>query len=231
VALWEALVGERPFEGDTVASLMHSVRSGQFKAPALDRDVSPAVLRALRRGLSAEPEQRWPSMDALLTALAVDPSLDPSAVSRSRRRVAFALLAAGFVCTVLSAVALAGGERVTLALTLLPPLAVLAAVGLLALALRRTLLRQRYHRRVIAVLVVALTSSTYARALGWMAGMAAPELLLVDFVAMVGVGTMGALFVARWFVVVVPMSLVAALLVALVAGGTRWRSPTRSSRR
>lgn len=193
---------------------MHSVRSGQFKAPALDRDVSPAVLRALRRGLSAEPEQRWPSMDALLTALAVDPSLDPSAVSRSRRRVAFALLAAGFVCTVLSAVALAGGERVTLALTLLP-LAVLATVGLLAVALRRTLLRQRYHRRVIAVLVVALTSSTYARALGWMAGMAAPELLLVDFVAMVGVGTMGALFVARWFVVVAPMSLVAALLVAL----------------
>ena len=215
VALWEALVGERPFEGDTVASLMHSVRSGQFKAPALDRDVSPAVLRALRRGLSAEPEQRWPSMDALLTALAVDPSLDPSAVSRSRRRVAFALLAAGFVCTVLSAVALAGGERVTLALTLLPPLAVLATVGLLAVALRRTLLRERYHRRVIAVLVVALTSSTYARALGWMAGMAAPELLLVDFVAMVGVGTMGALFVARWFVVVAPMSLVAALLVAL----------------
>jgi len=215
VALWEALMGERPFAGDTVTALMHSVRSGQFTRPSTDRDVSPAVLRVLRRGLSAEPEERWPAMDELLQALAIDPH-ESSGTPRSRRRFAFALIAAGYMCTLVAVLALAGGGRMTLTLTVLPPTLVLAAIGLVTLVLRRTLLSNRLHRRVIIVVVVALTSSTCARALGWLAGMSAHELLIVDLVVEGGIGTMAALFVARWFMVMVPMSLVVALTSALV---------------
>jgi len=216
VALWEALMGERPFAGDTVTALMHSVRSGQFTRPATDRDVSPALLRTLRRGLAAEPEERWPSMDDLLLALAVDSSHETSDTPRSRRRFAFALIAAGYMCTLVAVLALAGGGRMTLTLTVLPPTLVLAAIGLASLLLRRSLLRNRLHRRVIIVVVVALTSSTCARALGWLAGMSAHELLVVDLVVEGGIGTMAALFVARWFMVMVPMSLIVALASALV---------------
>jgi eukaryotic-like serine/threonine-protein kinase len=78
VALWRALTGRWPFEGRG-RLLLEAKRGG---APRWPRDVAMArhVVEALRRGLSAEPAQRWPSVPALLTELGRDPS-------RRRRRV------------------------------------------------------------------------------------------------------------------------------------------------
>jgi len=67
VALWEAFAGKRPFEGDTLDDL----RARVLRGPAtLDASAIPRRFRAvLRRGLSLDPAQRWPSMSALLHAI------------------------------------------------------------------------------------------------------------------------------------------------------------------
>jgi tetratricopeptide (TPR) repeat protein len=68
VTLFEALYGQRPFAGRTVAALRVAVRDGELVATPKS-DV-PLRLRAIiLRGLSAEPSRRWPSMRALLDAL------------------------------------------------------------------------------------------------------------------------------------------------------------------
>jgi serine/threonine protein kinase len=70
VSLWEALYGERPFEGRSVFALAENVLAGRIRpAPPLSR--VPAWLREiLLRGLAADPERRFPSMKALLAAIA-----------------------------------------------------------------------------------------------------------------------------------------------------------------
>jgi hypothetical protein len=66
VSLWEAMYGERPFAGETVAALADSVSSGRITMPARAR-ARPAWLRkVLGRGLQTDPAQRHPSMDALI---------------------------------------------------------------------------------------------------------------------------------------------------------------------
>jgi hypothetical protein len=68
VALWEALADERPFRGATIDELKRQVQRGPA---ALDASKLPRRLRAiLRRGLALDPAHRWPSMDALLVAIA-----------------------------------------------------------------------------------------------------------------------------------------------------------------
>jgi eukaryotic-like serine/threonine-protein kinase len=72
VTLWEALYGERPRVGET------GPQSGPNAAPITQDDRGPSqrgtkvpgwLRRVVERGLSVDPEQRWPSMEALLHAL------------------------------------------------------------------------------------------------------------------------------------------------------------------
>nr|HEX4314542.1 serine/threonine-protein kinase [Kofleriaceae bacterium] len=64
VAMWEALVGERPYRGDSAEQLREQVLRGPT---ALDLAKLPrAVREPLRRGLSPDPVKRFPSVTALL---------------------------------------------------------------------------------------------------------------------------------------------------------------------
>jgi eukaryotic-like serine/threonine-protein kinase len=69
VALYEALHGERPFRGTTVAELRAAVVAGRIDAPRTKRGGS-RVHRALVRGLAAAPAERFPAMQELLAELA-----------------------------------------------------------------------------------------------------------------------------------------------------------------
>ncbi|MBL9009498.1 MAG: serine/threonine protein kinase, partial [Myxococcales bacterium] len=72
IALYEALYGERPFAGSTLAELEQAISRGEVRP--LSKKSGPAWLRrVVLRGLQAEPAQRWPSMDALLSALGREP--------------------------------------------------------------------------------------------------------------------------------------------------------------
>ncbi|MDQ3298847.1 MAG: serine/threonine protein kinase, partial [Myxococcota bacterium] len=69
VALYEALVGNRPFRGDSIAEVERSVLAGLADMPRTRR-IPARVRRAIVRGLAVDPETRFPTMDALLAALA-----------------------------------------------------------------------------------------------------------------------------------------------------------------
>ena len=73
VSLWEALHGLRPFAGVTRQEIARNVTAGRMNEQARNNEVPPWISRILERGLAADPDQRWPSMDALLAALANDP--------------------------------------------------------------------------------------------------------------------------------------------------------------
>ncbi len=72
VALYEGLYGGRPFTGDSAAELARAIREGRPVVPG-DSRVPARVRRALLRGMAASPEERYPSMDALLAALTQRP--------------------------------------------------------------------------------------------------------------------------------------------------------------
>ncbi|MCY1012760.1 serine/threonine-protein kinase [Nannocystis pusilla] len=68
VVLFEALHGHRPFRGETLAQLCEAFARKEMVTPT--RAVPRALQAVLERGLQLEPEARFPSMDALLAALA-----------------------------------------------------------------------------------------------------------------------------------------------------------------
>ena len=96
VALYEAVYGERPFQGEDLVKLRDAVVAGEVR-PAPAKHKAPAWLRkVLLRGLARRPEDRFPSMQPLLAALEQDP------VRRRRRAalvgaVAVALLGVGAI--------------------------------------------------------------------------------------------------------------------------------------
>ena len=73
VALYEALHGERPFQGTSAAELSERVLGGRrTHAPTPGR--VPAWLQAVvLRGMAVEPIDRWPTMRAFAAALRADP--------------------------------------------------------------------------------------------------------------------------------------------------------------
>jgi tRNA A-37 threonylcarbamoyl transferase component Bud32/tetratricopeptide (TPR) repeat protein len=75
VALYEALYGERPFAGETVLAIQVNVLEGELRPAPPQSRVPKWIRRVLLRGLSIDPVARFPSMAALLSALADDPAL------------------------------------------------------------------------------------------------------------------------------------------------------------
>ncbi|MGI5865700.1 MAG: serine/threonine-protein kinase, partial [Myxococcales bacterium] len=88
VALWEALYGRRPFAGQTAEQLAESVLSGATPSPPPGSNVPGWLQRALLRGLSRRPEDRFPFIDGLLDELSRS-----SVGGRRRRRLAAAAVA------------------------------------------------------------------------------------------------------------------------------------------
>lgn len=84
VALYEGLYGQRAFAGETVSELRREVCAGAVRTPHGHSKVPRWIWPVLRRGLQADPGQRYPSMHLLLEQLDRDPA-------RTRRRWLFGL--------------------------------------------------------------------------------------------------------------------------------------------
>lgn len=87
VALYEALYGQRPF-GESGENLLE----GEAPAPPRGTPVPEALRRVVLRGLARDPEQRWPTPEALMAAA------DRVAEDRRRR---FAVAAATALAMIL----------------------------------------------------------------------------------------------------------------------------------
>jgi tetratricopeptide (TPR) repeat protein len=72
VALYEAIYGQRPFVASSWSGLKAAVTRGIGAVPH-HRGVSPRLRRALQRGLSVAPGDRFPSLDELLLELTPRP--------------------------------------------------------------------------------------------------------------------------------------------------------------
>jgi len=75
VAAYEALCKRRPFAGKHFEELRVNVLTGRVRPPGSDAHVAKSHVRALLRGLSSNPADRYPSMEALLDELRRDPWL------------------------------------------------------------------------------------------------------------------------------------------------------------
>jgi tetratricopeptide (TPR) repeat protein len=71
VALFEGLYGKRPFAGTTPAALYEAIIAGAITTPST-ADVPAWIRNVVLRGLAARPEDRYPSLAAMLAELRVD---------------------------------------------------------------------------------------------------------------------------------------------------------------
>jgi len=68
VTAWELLSGQRPFEDRDSTSRLVAIERGELRMPATVR-LPPTIETALRQGLNAAPQARYPSLGALLEVL------------------------------------------------------------------------------------------------------------------------------------------------------------------
>ncbi|EDM79009.1 serine/threonine kinase family protein [Plesiocystis pacifica SIR-1] len=102
IALYEALYAEPPFCGDDIKARVQALALDERRprpSSARAREVPGWVDAIVERGLSHDPAARWPSMEALLEALADDPWL-------RRRRRRRAVISAGLSLALVTGVGL-----------------------------------------------------------------------------------------------------------------------------
>ncbi len=85
VVAFEALYGKRPFSGKTLTDMILKMTQGRIAKPK-DHTVPEWLAKVIRRGLHIDPEARYPSMDALLAALADDPAIARAKARATRIR-------------------------------------------------------------------------------------------------------------------------------------------------
>ena len=102
VALYQGLYGQRPFAGSTPAALMMNSQRGAIQAPPAGSRVPRWLWAIVVRGLRADPEARYPSMEALLADLGRD---------RGALRRTLATLGVGAVVAGVAASMVVGGQR------------------------------------------------------------------------------------------------------------------------
>ncbi len=73
-ALYEAVCGEAPFKGATVRDRVSAIKEGRVSEPRKSSRAPAWLRQRLLRGLKPGPEDRYPSMDALLARLERDPT-------------------------------------------------------------------------------------------------------------------------------------------------------------
>jgi predicted Ser/Thr protein kinase len=107
VALYEGLYGERPFTGSSLTTLAASIQRDRPNLGKRRPGISRRVATALRRGLSPAPDDRYPSMSALLD------DLRPALLRRRGLRWA----ALGLVAAALAVAVALGAKPIDVAVT------------------------------------------------------------------------------------------------------------------
>ncbi len=217
-ALFEALYGFRPFDGDTVEAIREEVLHGRLQAPP-QATTSPALHAALIRGLAHDPRDRWSSLTSLLDFLErFDPARDPMGASAERR--AFGLLLLGGI---LAFAAFLDYEALFEPAVLTPGYMVGVAAtqfGVLLVAVlrgRRALLGNSYHRTMVQALLLLLGVEVVCWSLIGLARLPIGLMLLVSSLCAGATSAAIGLFAVRFFWQIAAVHLLAALLLAFAA--------------
>lgn len=151
-ALYEALYGTLPFSENTLPSQVPSEEDVPLSPPA-STEVPEEIFKLLQRGLAASPSGRFPSMDALLTALRSESEHSPAGAWLSRYRLILALSAPVPALAMGTWTLVRGSSQLRQhgILTALLFLCTLCGVGYLQ---RRVLTSNAFHRRMWILLLI-----------------------------------------------------------------------------
>ncbi|MBZ5712797.1 serine/threonine-protein kinase [Nannocystis pusilla] len=81
LTLYEALYGEHPFCSDSWEGIRQQIRAGMLPQPPPGSAVPWRLFKVISRGLAFRPEDRWPSLTAMIAALEHDPWRRPLGIA------------------------------------------------------------------------------------------------------------------------------------------------------
>jgi len=98
VTAWEAVWGDRPFQGEYLA-LVDAIKAGEIVGPPKKAGIPPTLEAVLRRALAVDPAARYPDVAAFMTAIeaAIAPAAEPARWPLVVAGVVVALAAAGVI--------------------------------------------------------------------------------------------------------------------------------------
>jgi hypothetical protein len=199
VSLFEALHGVRPFSAKSPAALALAVIAGKRDPKPARAGVPEWVERALDRGLATDPGDRWPSMKALVDALA---SPDRADVGRKTRSFIGAILGVGFVgmplCSALFGVPSQFDDYEG---TLAVSVCFLLLFAALTIWARASMLATAFNRRVVAGLATSLSLGIPLQLGHWATGLPVRESHIMHLLYWSAMATMFALLVEPWLFV------------------------------
>jgi serine/threonine-protein kinase len=212
VTAYVALFGKLPFAATSLPELREAVLEGTVAVPPLG-ELPVAIADAVVRGMARLPEDRFPTLDALLDrleAVLADPGTEAAASRRQRRRLAIGVgaLAVGNFAV--------GGVRTDFAFDFgVRGALIQSAVGIVVFAatawvMRGALWRTAHDRRVMGLMLLVLAAVTGHRAVLLDGDVVA--VLRGDGVIAVALLVLGALAIERWFLAAA--GLMAAFVVA-----------------
>ncbi len=164
VALYDALFGRLPFAGDSLAEQAREVLAGRVRPPPEVSDVPRSIRQALLRGLSLDPQQRFPSMTELLAALELEVKSDPTAAHDARRRFSVLILGVATLLTMLIGFRSWHGGLTVRSLFAFAVIGNLV-VFVFAMAFRRSLFVHSFHRSISVIVLIGLSTWTAIRGL------------------------------------------------------------------
>lgn len=184
VALYEALFHRLPFAGETMAEQAANVIAGQLLPPD-DQLIPPATRSALIRGLSVDPEARFPTMAELLNALAEDEESSPAAARSMRRRLTVMLLVVSAILAVIGLFKYRSGGTTASKTVDIAALGFLLTAGV-AVVFRRALRIHAFHRGVVILLLLAHATWFGVRCLSAVLHLELAQLIPIDLMVMGG---------------------------------------------
>ena len=220
-SLYEALYHRLPFAGENLAEVAANVLAGKLQ-PAPENSAVPLGIRdALLRGLSREPEERFPALTEIMEELAKNPDFDPRNAHAAQWRLAMAIAMTAALLVGVTYLSWTRG-RFSLYSLLVNSSALLVVVSSVAFVLRRTLMRNVYYRGMVTIFLCTLATMVFVRTLALQRGFSLAQFAPIDLGMIAGfVAIIGALYLRG------------ALLISLgLVGAALWftRSPETTVR-
>jgi eukaryotic-like serine/threonine-protein kinase len=217
VALYAAAYGQRPFEGEGLIEVAQNVAAGALQPPPDFHTAPDWLWGLLARGLTVDPEQRFPTLTALLDAIEAklprDPDLDPS-TTRHERRAAFGVLFGNWAVTG-AYVASQGTKALATPWRLVGLSAsfLVVCVAMIAILWKR-LKKNLFGRQLAALIICTPATLVVHRLVAGKLGTPVYHILTVDILIVTCLFTIAAFVVERRLLAVTVVGLFATVLAA-----------------
>ena len=208
VALYEALYGVLPFEGDTFESLAISVLTGRIRPQPTGTPVPKPLAAAIMRGMAVAPEQRFPSMKELLAALSFDAAQNPAALPVIRRVFSGVLIALSVVLVSIFLGPILRKQN-TVHQAMISALILFFGVSAATLLLRKMLLRNAFHRGIVFLILSLTGQEALISTVAFLTGMTVAQTVAMELAALVALSGSLTYFFFRRGWLIIPVVLLA----------------------